>query len=149
THGSHERDLSRFGVGHEESVRALGLGRAPEPVPRIEAHAVLGVFHARAHGERLRILRDQRVHVLIHEVFKTCAITRVLTPQQWRKKGKNGYGMSPHRYFSSVMMACCFPRISVSVCVRSRRLNRAMPGLYGFTVFLPSGVVDCRSPSSR
>jgi hypothetical protein len=52
-------------------------------------------------------------------------------------------------YFSSVKIACCFPRTSISVCVRLRRANLTSPGLCGFTTDCPSGVVDFRSPSSR
>src|ERR1022692_4945893 len=55
----------------------------------------------------------------------------------------------PYVYFSSVTIARCFPRTSVSVCVRSRGLNRTVPDVNEFTTTFPSGVVELRSPSSR
>src|SRR5438270_1534326 len=66
-----------------------------------------------------------------------------------RSFGKTNFIQLKRPYFSSVMIARCFPFISVSVCVRSRRLNRTVPLVYLFTTSFPSGVVDFKSPSSR
>src|SRR5258706_8656168 len=73
------------------------------------------------------------------------ASLRTLTFQQL----SNHSGLLRRNYFSSVMIARCFPRTNVSLCVRLRRLNLAVPEVYGFTTACPSGVVDFRSPSPR
>ena len=85
-HGAQESDLPGFGVSHEQPVRALGERGSPESVARIQVHAIFSVLHARRHRQLLGIVRDQRVHILIDEVFQTCAIAGALSPSRGRNQ---------------------------------------------------------------
>ena len=69
-------DLAGGRIGDVEPVGALARHRIPEAVAQRQPLTVLGELDVRRHRQPLRILRHQRVEILVDEADQARAITR-------------------------------------------------------------------------
>ena len=67
-------DLTGGLIGDVQLVRAASGDRVPEAVAQLQPLPVLGVLDVARDGELLRILRDERIEVLLGDALETCAI---------------------------------------------------------------------------
>lgn len=95
-----------------------------------------------------QIVKIVRVSMLL---FRTDGIPETITPISPASLFDTRAEIHPSSffYFSSVIIARCFPLASTSVWVRLARLKLAVPAVCGLTVTVPSREVDFTSPSSR